>query len=399
MNSKKDDEINNVLSQDKYITESNQNTINNYIKSEDIKPKKISQSLKSFIIFAIIILLIVLAILLYIIETKDNTDLVVNPIIEEDSISLVDKTFNVTSEENIYKTTDDSFELEEDDDESDKANIDFSSEDLAKLKDFLNYYAYATNRFTTTNNNPLEKNTIYIYMAMKYFDAKAVKSSSLDTLNTTNNKYLKTLNNVSDFLADLTGYTYNEVIETYQDYVTYSSYSNAYDYGQKSLMIEQYTCNDVKISANDNGLYTAIANITRIAGEKEISYEVSITFEKNEQYTYVPFKIYSIDAKNLTETFDTTFHLIDLYDLTSDDYENSKDTIVSYMNQKKINNMQDADYCITINSIQDLGNSYYQFNITASYVDAEEEKIEQNYAVTMARERGILAVKYLENAL
>jgi nitric oxide reductase large subunit len=98
--SQKDDEINRVLSQDKYITDSNQNTINNYIKSENVKPKKISQSFKNFIFFSIIILLIAVAVFLYILETQNTIEFSTTPIIEENSIELVDKTFNATNLEN-----------------------------------------------------------------------------------------------------------------------------------------------------------------------------------------------------------------------------------------------------------------------------------------------------------
>ena len=89
-----DDKIREKLSQDKFITDSNKNVINNYIPNEKIKPKKISQSQKSFFIFIVIIALLLVAFILYLYESSSSSDLSEAPKEVEDSISLVDKTYN-----------------------------------------------------------------------------------------------------------------------------------------------------------------------------------------------------------------------------------------------------------------------------------------------------------------
>ena len=170
----KDKKIKETLAQDKFITDSNKNVINNYIPNEQIKPKKISQAQKSLFIFILIILLLAIAFVLYLYENSSDSDLADSPKEFEESISLVDKTYNGTNTvANLpaNETTNNSNTVN---------NIPSDTLNLEDFRDFLNSYAYAINRLTNLNNDELEKNTIYIYIAMKYFDSQSIKTASLD---------------------------------------------------------------------------------------------------------------------------------------------------------------------------------------------------------------------------
>lgn len=155
----KDKKIKEKLAQDKFITDSNKNVINNYIPNEQIKPKKISQAQKSFFIFIFIIVLLIIAFILYLYESSSDSDLAEAPKEFEESISLIDKTFNgtntFTSNSLVNETTNNS---------NTTNTLPSDTLDLENFKDFLNSYAYAINRLTNLNNDELEKNTIYIYI-------------------------------------------------------------------------------------------------------------------------------------------------------------------------------------------------------------------------------------------
>ena len=159
-----DDKIREKLSQDKFITDSNKNVINNYIPNEKIKPKKISQSQKSFFIFIVIIALLLVAFILYLYESSSSSDLSEAPKEVEDSISLVDKTYNEANgiaNNNSISSENTNISNEE------PNSLSTDGLDLENFKKFLNSYSYAINRLTNLNNDVIEKNTIYIYIAMK----------------------------------------------------------------------------------------------------------------------------------------------------------------------------------------------------------------------------------------
>lgn len=386
-NNNNDNKIRNTLSQDKYITDSNKNTINNYIPNEKVKPKKVSQAQKNFIIFLLIIILLLVALILYLYENKSDTKLSDSPKEKENSIALVDKTINQnTNSSEISNLTNENLVSSE----VSNSNT-FAIEDF---KNFLNYYGYAINRLSNLNNDELEKNTIYVYMAMKYFDSQASKSSGLDTMNT---QFAKNVENVNKFIYDISKLQITEPLATYEDYVTYSGYSKAYEYGKNSNILEQYKCTDAKIESNTDNGYNVIAQISRITSDSTINYEVSINVQLNKDYSYVPYYITSIVPTNLTEDFDTTFHLINLYNFSADDLKSAKNSIITAINKEKKNANKDysIDYTININSITQSENGFYELNVTASYMDSEKKKYEDKYSSIVIKENNNVAVKSL----
>lgn len=382
-----DNKIRNTLSQDKYITDSNKNTINNYIPNEKVKPKKVSQAQKNFIIFLLIIILLLVALILYLYENKSDTKLSDSPKEKENSIELIDKTINQNT--NLSETSN----LENENrisSEVSNSNT-FAIEDF---KNFLNYYGYAINRLSNLNNDELEKNTIYVYMAMKYFDSQASKSSGLNTMNT---QFAKNVENVNKFIYDISKIQITEPLATYEDYVTYSGYSKSYEYGKNSNILEQYKCTNAKIESTTNDGYNVIAQISRITADSTINYEVSINVQLNEDYSYVPYYITSIVPKNLTEDFDTTFHLINLYNFTADDLKSAKTSLITAINRENKSQSKDIsiDYTININSITQRENGFYELNATAFYIDAEKKKIENHYSAIIIKENNNISVKNL----
>lgn len=382
-----DDKIREKLSQDKFITDSNKNVINNYIPNEKIKPKKISQSQKSFFIFIVIIALLLVAFILYLYESSSSSDLSEDPKEVEDSISLVDKTYNEANgiaNNNSISSENTNISNEE------PNSLSTDGLDLENFKKFLNSYSYAINRLTNLNNDVIEKNTIYIYIAMKYFDTQSTQMSSLDTTNT---QFAKTKDNINKFIYDISGQEITDTLSTYEDYVVYSSFANSYDYGSKSNVLEQYNCTDVQLSGEEDGVYNVIAKVTRTTLDKNIDYEVSINVRLNENFSYVPYQITSIVAQNLSEDFDSTFHLVNLYDLTLDEINLAKENIGIYLNRNRFNNLTDADYTISINSIEAFEDGSYRFNITAYCFGNQNEKLENQYTVTATKEMNNISIK------
>ena len=386
-NNNNDNKIRNTLSQDKYITDSNKNTINNYIPNEKVKPKKVSQAQKNFIIFLLIIILLLVALILYLYENKSDTKLSDSPKEKENSIALVDKTINQNTNSSEISNLENENLVSS---EVSNSNT-FAIEDF---KNFLNYYGYAINRLSNLNNDELEKNTIYIYMAMKFFDSQASKSSGLDTMNT---QFAKNVENINKFIYDISKIQVTEPLATYEDYVTYSGYSKAYEYGKNSNILEQYKCTDAKIESNTDNGYNVIAQISRITSDSTVNYEVSINVQLNKDYSYVPYYITSIVPTNLTEDFDTTFHLINLYNFSADDLKSAKNSIITAINKEKKNANKDysIDYTININSITQSENGFYELNVTASYMDSEKKKYEDNYSAIVIKENNNVAVKSL----
>lgn len=382
----KDKKIKEKLAQDKFITDSNKNVINNYIPNEQIRPKKISQAQKSFFIFIFIIVLLIIAFVLYLYESSSDSDLAEAPKEFEESISLIDKTFNgtntFTSNSLVNETTNNS---------NTTNTLPSDTLDLENFKDFLNSYAYAINRLTNLNNDELEKNTIYIYIAMKYFDSQSIKTASLDTTNT---QFAKTQDNINKFIYDISGSEITGTLPTYVDYVTYSTFSNSYDYGTKSNILEQYNCTDVQIARETDAGYNVTAKITRTTLDKNVDYEVSINVTLNENFSYVPYKITSIVATNLSEPFDTTFHLVNLYDLSIEEINLAKENMATYLN--RANQSSPIDYTILINSIETLDNGAYRIYVTACYTGSEQEKIENQYTVTASRKMNNISIDNMD---
>lgn len=385
MNNFDDDKIKEKLSQDKYITNSNKNVINNYINNENITPKKISRNQKSFISFLIIILLLLIALVLYLFETKNSFELADAPKQVENSIAIVDKTLNQVSNTQLSNSNNVG---------NTAANTVVENDfDINKFKDFLNSYAYAINRISDSNSDEIEKNTIYIYTAMKYFDTQTSKSFTLDTTNT---QFAKTQENIYKFIYDITGTSIAGTLNTYKDYVTYSEFSKSYDYGANSNVLEQYSCNDVKISSEKNGIYTIIAQISRTNSNTTVNYEVTFVISLNKNCNYIPYRINSMEVKNLSEQIDTTFHLMNLYNFNLTELDNIKTEISNYLNKENKNTIA-ITYTILFNSIEEVENNFYQVNVTVYSSNSTNPNGAKKYAAIIGRENGKIALKSLSS--
>ncbi len=379
MNNFDDDKIKEKLSKDKYITNSNKNVIDNYINNENITPKKISRTQKSFISFLIVITLLLIALILYLFETKSSSELADAPKQVENSIAIIDKTINQSANQigntnTVQNTTN---------------SIEDTNFDINKFKEFLNCYSYAINRISNENTDEIEKNTIYIYTAMKYFDSQSAKSFTLDTTNT---QYAKTQENIYKFIYDVTGNSITGTLNTYKDYVTYSEFSKAYDYGNNSNVLEQYSCNDVKISNEKNGTYTVVAQISRTLLNATANYEVTFIVSLNKNYSYVPYRINSMAVKNLTEPIDTTFHLMNLYNFNLTDLDKIKTEISNSLNKENKNAIA-ITYTILLNSIEEVENNFYQVNVSVYNTNSSNQIEEKKYAAIIGYENGNISLK------
>lgn len=180
---------------------------------------------------------------------------------------------------------------------------------IDELKEFFQRYSLGIQRISFEEEN-LESNTILLFIAKEYFDSKSNKSSlNVDT------NYAATLENVHKYLSELTGKDYSNVeyIKSYKNYITYSSNSNSYIYGKDYDLItrEKYKCTDVLITDTSNGLYTAVAHVTRTLNNQDTNYELTFTFTINPGYTYEKYCVKSLKVKNTSFYPDNTVHFVE----------------------------------------------------------------------------------------
>lgn len=181
--------------------------------------------------------------------------------------------------------------------------------DTDELKDFIEKYSVGIQRISFDEEN-LESNTILLFIAKQYFDSNTNKSS-LDV----NTQYASTVQNIHTFLSELTGKDYSNVkyIPSYANYIGYLSSSNSYVFGQdyNNIKKEVYNCSNLSILDEENGLYTAKADVSRTIDDEITNYEITFTFTINQKYTYAKYCIKSLKIKNTSFYPDNTIHLVD----------------------------------------------------------------------------------------
>ncbi len=179
---------------------------------------------------------------------------------------------------------------------------------MDELKEFFERYSLGIQRISFDEEN-LESNTILLFIAKEYFDTNSNKNSlNVDT------NYAPTLENIHKYLTELTGKDYSNIkyLKSYNNYIGYASSSNSYIYGKDYELItrEKYKCTEATITNDDNGLYTAVAKVTRTLNKQDTNYELTFTFTLNSGYTYEKYCVKSLKVKNTSFYPDNTIHFI-----------------------------------------------------------------------------------------
>ena len=189
--------------------------------------------------------------------------------------------------------------------------------DLDELTKFIEECSVGIERLNLTQEN-LESNTILLLIAKQYFDSNS-NNATLDI----NTNLAATKPNMHKYLSELTGKKYpnNSYIQSFNNYIGYTSTSDSYKYGADIgiLRDETYSVSDVKITNEFDDVFTSTANVTRKLNGEKTKYQVTIVFELNEDYTYQQFCLKSIKAKNMSVYPDNTTHLIDVAPQPEDD--------------------------------------------------------------------------------
>lgn len=182
--------------------------------------------------------------------------------------------------------------------------------DIDEVKKLLETYSVGIQRIIYGGEN-LESNTILLFLAKQYFDSSSSKKSSLKVDTT----YASTVKNIHKYLTELVGTNYNNVksINSYKNYVGYSSGTNSYEYGADISVLknEQYECPKLELTEEKNGVYTAKGEVIRIANGEETAYDITLTFQINQNYTYQKYQIISLKSANKSFYPDNTVHLIE----------------------------------------------------------------------------------------
>lgn len=182
--------------------------------------------------------------------------------------------------------------------------------DIDEVKKLLETYSVGIQRIIYGGEN-LESNTILLFLAKQYFDSSSNKQSSLKVDTT----YASTVKNIHKYLTELVGTNYNNVksINSYKNYVGYSSGTNSYEYGADIAVLkdEQYECPKLELTQEKNGVYTAKGEVIRIANGEETAYDITLTFQINQNYTYQKYQIISLKSANKSFYPDNTVRLIE----------------------------------------------------------------------------------------
>lgn len=186
-----------------------------------------------------------------------------------------------------------------------------SEANIDEFKKLLIDYSVGIQRISYNDEN-LESNTILLFLAKQYFDSNSNKQSSLK-IDTT---YASTVENIHKYLTELTGKDYSNInhLDSYSNYIGYSSSNNAYIYGKdiSNIKNEEYECPTLEFTKeNDNGTYTAEGQIIRIVNNEETVYNVTVDFKINSNYKYQKYQIISLKSANKSFYPDNTVHLID----------------------------------------------------------------------------------------
>lgn len=256
-------------------------------------------------IILLIVLIIVVALNIYILISKNNNN--TNSTLSLENLNNVQNNantiFNEINEQNISNNSADISN-------TNSIVVDFTDGlDTEELRKFMESYSVGIQRISFEEEN-LESNTILLFIAKQYFDSNTNKSS-LEI----NTNYAPTVKNIHKFLSELTGKDYSniEYLPSYANYIGYLSSSKSYEFGSDYTNIKReiYTCSDLSIIDESNGLYTAKANVSRTIDKEITNYEITFTFTINEQFTYQKYCIKSLKIKNTSFYPDNTIHLVD----------------------------------------------------------------------------------------
>lgn len=201
---------------------------------------------------------------------------------------------------------------------TDSIVVDFTDDlNMNEVKHLIENYAVGIQRISFEEEN-LESNTILLFIAKEYFDSNSNKS----TLEI-NTNFAPTATNIHKYLSELTGKDYSNVeyIDTYKNYISYANNSKSYVYGKNynDITKEIYKCTNIELLNDDNGLYTAKANIIRTVNNQDTNYEITFTFTVNSNYTYEKYCIKSLKVKNTSFYPDNTVHLVDTSSIEEDE--------------------------------------------------------------------------------
>ena len=278
------------------------------------------KSKKPIIITIILVLLVivVLALNIYIIIFDVHSNIIsqffkknnINSENIDNSIVNQNTSKNILNDANkniITNSTNTSIDLSDDN----SVVVDFTDGlDTEELREFMEKYSVGIQRISFDEEN-LESNTILLFIAKQYFDSNANKSSLEVTTN-----YAPTLKNIHTFLTELTGRDYSniEYIPSYSNYIGYVKASKTYIFGKdyNNIKRENYSCSNLSIIEEKNGLYTATADVTRTIDKEITNYEITFTFTINEHFTYEKYCIKSLKVKNTSFYPDNTIHLVDI---------------------------------------------------------------------------------------
>lgn len=345
LHKEQDEFIKNTLKEDKVVSQPVLDNFTNYIENSNIKVKKYTHKQKNtfIIIFVLIILAVIISLVLinkpYHTSERPSTDTFLSNTALENKIEnkVSNNVINNTTKNNVQNTNtaqniaDDTntttAEIESSNKTSNnsiisnvtqnKDSIRLPEEDLKELEKLIESYSIGIKRITY-DKETLESNTILLLIAKEYFDTHVSKSSlKVDST------YAATLENMHKYLTELTGNDYSNTsyISSYSNYIGYSTTSKTYLLGKdySTITSEKYKCSDLEITDNENGLYTAKANVTRTLNSENTKYEVTITFEINTDYTYEKFNIKSLKARNASFYNDNTVHLVDQSSIVEED--------------------------------------------------------------------------------
>ena len=67
----------------------------------------------------------------------------------------------------------------------------------------------------------------------------------------------------------------------------------------------------LELTEEKNGVYTAKGEVIRIANSEETAYDITLTFQINQNYTYQKYQIISLKSANKSFYPDNTVHLIE----------------------------------------------------------------------------------------
>ena len=181
----------------------------------------------------------------------------------------------------------------------------FNVEEFTKT---LEKYALGINRIKD-NNEDLESNTILLAITKNYFNTHSNASGmNVDT------KYAQTVANMHKYIEELTGKDLPEKhLPSYNNIIGYALSTKSYLYGKdiNILQKEAYKVSDLKVAEKSkDGTYHATAKITRTLDYIDTVYEVDIDFKINSEYTYQPYSILSLKAKNTSFYPDNTVHFV-----------------------------------------------------------------------------------------